>query len=106
MQSFLHPYDPDRALSEHHRILFNRRAPVMHVARHTGSLWSQHGASKGLGRLVSHCVPPQDLSIIPGMPKELVIPVSARTLEGAEALLKRIAARSKEAETLSTPLKR
>ncbi len=52
------------------------------------------------------CVRPQDLSILPGMPKELIIPVSARTLEGAEVLLKRIAAHSKEAEMLSIPLKR
>ena len=48
----------------------------------------------------------QDLSIIRGIPKELVIPVSARTLEGAEALLKRIAAHVRDAETLSIPLKR
>ena len=62
--------------------------------------------AQGLGHVETCCVRPQDLSIIPGMPKELVVPVSARTLEGAEALLKRIAAHSKEAETLSIPLKR
>jgi hypothetical protein len=40
------------------------------------------------------------------MPRELVIPISARTLAGAERLLRRIEAYSNDAEALSVPLKR
>ena len=46
------------------------------------------------------------MRFIPEMPRELIIPVCARTLEGAEHLLNRIKAYAQAAKELSVPLKR
>ena len=48
----------------------------------------------------------QPLDLVPEIPSELIIPVSARTLEGAEALLRCIRDHSEHAEALSVPLRR